>query len=77
MSSRLCGLLSPAVGAALASRLLGLLCCLDFYTTPGEMGGGALGGSLQRAWRCEAPMTPFLAARCELVASVLHAASCT
>ena len=55
---------------------MGLVCCSNFYTTPGEMGGGALGGSLQRARRYEAPMTPFLAARCELVASVLHAASC-
>ena len=63
--------------AALESRLLGLLCCLDFYTTPREMGGGALGGSLQRAWRYEAPMTPFLAARCGLMLESLQAASST
>ena len=49
----------PDLGQPLESRSLGLLCYLDFYTTPGEMGGGALGGSLQRAWRYEAPMTPF------------------
>ena len=42
----------------------GAVVLLRFYTTPREMGGGALGGSLQRAWRYEAPMTPFLAARC-------------
>ena len=65
------------MGQPLESRLVGLLCCSNFYKTPGEMGGGALGGSLQRARRYEAPIKPFLAARCgRLMLESLQAASC-